>query len=381
MNKPLKIAICAGEVSGDLLGGHLITALKQQHPNCEIFGIGGKQMIAAGCESFFNQERLAVRGLVEVLKRLPEILSIRKNFIKILLQKQPDIFIGIDSPDFNFSIEKKLKKAGIKTVHYVSPSVWAWRGRRVKKIVKIADMVLCLFPMEPELYQKAGGKAVFVGHPLAETIAMQPDSQKAKQFFRLPENTPIFTLLPGSRMSELEYLGETFIQTASEIINKNKDAQFLLPAATENGFQYLKNLLNQEKYRDLPIHLISGQAQIAIQAADCVLAASGTVTLEVALCKKPMVIAYKISPITFTIVKRIFQLPYIGLPNILLKKFAVPELLQQDANPTKLANALCLQYTQNNQALIEDFSLLHKELKQDTNQIAANAVLDLLEDE
>lgn len=379
MNKPLKIAICAGEVSGDLLGGHLIDALKQKYPDCEIFGIGGKQMIAAGCESFFNQERLAVRGLVEVLKRLPEILSIRKNFIKILLQKQPDIFIGIDSPDFNFSIEKKLKKAGIKTVHYVSPSVWAWRGGRVKKIVKIADMVLCLFPMEPELYQKAGGNAVFVGHPLAQTIDLTPNTQNAKQFFRLPENTPTFTLLPGSRMSELEYLAETFIQTASEIINKNQDAQFLLPAATENGFQYLKNLLNQEKYCHLPIQLLQGQAQKAIIAADCVLAASGTVTLEVALCKKPMVIAYKISPITFAIVKRIFQLPYIGLPNILLKKFAVPELLQQDANPTRLAETLWQQYTQNNQALIEDFSLLHNKLKQDTGKIAANAVLALIE--
>lgn len=381
MNKPLKIAICAGEVSGDLLGGHLISAIKQQCPDCEIFGIGGKQMIAAGCESFFNQEKLAVRGFVEIIKRLPEILSIRKNFIKILLQKQPDIFIGIDSPDFNFSIEKKLKKVGIKTVHYVSPSVWAWRGGRVKKIVKIADMVLCLFPMEPELYQKAGGKAVFVGHPLAQTIDLTSNTQNAKQFFRLPENIPIFALLPGSRMSELEYLAETFIQTAGEIINKNQDAQFLLPAATENGFQYLKNLLNQEKYRHLPIHLINGQAQIAIQAADCVLAASGTVTLEVALCKKPMVIAYKISPITFAIVKRIFQLPYIGLPNILLKKFAVPELLQQDANPKKLAETLWQQYTQNNQALIEDFSLLHNELKQDTDKIAANTVLSLVREQ
>ncbi|MBR1818773.1 MAG: lipid-A-disaccharide synthase, partial [Neisseriaceae bacterium] len=261
MNQPLKIAICAGEVSGDLLGGHLINALKQQYPDCEIFGIGGKQMIAAGCESFFNQERLAVRGLVEVLKRLPEILSIRKNLINILLDKKPDIFIGIDSPDFNFSIEKKLKKAGIKTVHYVSPSVWAWRGGRVKKIVKIADMVLCLFPMEPELYQKAGGNAVFVGHPLAQTIDLTPNTQNAKQFFRLPENNPIFTLLPGSRMSELEYLAEIFIQTAGEIVNKIPNAQFLLPAATEKGFQYLQNLLNQEKYRHLPIHLINGQAQ------------------------------------------------------------------------------------------------------------------------
>ncbi|MBQ9723918.1 MAG: lipid-A-disaccharide synthase [Neisseriaceae bacterium] len=381
MNQPLKIAICAGEVSGDLLGGHLINALKQQYPDCEIFGIGGKQMIAAGCESFFNQERLAVRGLVEVLKRLPEILSIRKNLINILLDKKPDIFIGIDSPDFNFSIEKKLKKAGIQTVPYVSPSVWAWRGGRVKKIVKIADMVLCLFPMEPELYQKAGGNAVFVGHPLAQTIDLTPNTQNAKQFFRLPENNPIFTLLPGSRMSELEYLAEIFIQTAGEIVNKIPNAQFLLPAATEKGFQYLQNLLNQEKYRHLPIHLINGQAQIAIIAADCVLAASGTVTLEVALCKKPMVIAYKISPITFAIVKRIFQLPYIGLPNILLKKFAVPELLQQDANPIKLADELCKQYQQNQQSLIDDFSLLYKELKQNTNQIAANAVLSLINKE
>ena len=180
-------------------------------------------------------------------------------------------------------------------------------------------------------------------------------------------------------MSELEYLADTFIQTAQEILNKNKDAQFLLPAATENGFQYLKNLLNQEKYQGLPIHLINGQAQMAIIAADCVLAASGTVTLEVALCKKPMVIAYKISPITFALVKRIFQLPYIGLPNILLKKFAVPELLQQEANPQKLAETLWQQYTQNNQMLIEDFSLLHNELKQDTDKIAANAVLALIE--
>ncbi|MDO5687428.1 MAG: lipid-A-disaccharide synthase [Neisseria sp.] len=378
-NRPLRIGVVAGEASGDLLGAHLLEAIRATHPNCEIIGIGGPQMIRAGCNSLYPQEKLAVRGFVEVFKRLPEILSIRRGLLRQLLEKKLDVFIGIDAPDFNFGVEKRLKKAGIPTVHYVSPSVWAWRSGRVKKIVKIADTVLCLFPMEPELYRAAGGQAEFVGHPLAQTLPLEADKTAARETLKIKAETPVFTLMPGSRVSEIDYMAEPFLQAAEHIHREYPDALFLLPAATAATRDRLQTLLRPEAYRKLPLRLMSGHAQTAIIAADAVLVASGTATLEVALCKRPMVIAYRVSPVTFSLVKSRFKLPFVGLPNILLNRFAVPELLQDEANPTQLAAALLDWYRQPEKvaAVQQEFLQLHQTLRKDTAQLAADAVLAL----
>lgn len=374
--RPLTVGMIAGEASGDALGAHLIDALRAAVPDCRILGIGGSKMIQSGCESLFLQEKLAVRGFVEVARKLPEILAVRRGIVRALLQEKPDVFIGIDAPDFNFGVEKRLKKQGIPTIHYVSPSVWAWRGGRVKKIVRIADRVLCLFPMEPELYRAAGGRADFVGHPLAQTLPEMPDRSAARALLGLAENRPVFTVMPGSRHSEIDYLGEIFLQTAVLLAARYPQAHFLLPAATDSLFARLQTML-AEKYAALPLTLLRGQSHGAIVAADAVLAASGTTTLEVALCKRPMVIAYKISPLTFRIVKSLFKLPYVGLPNILLEHFAVPELLQEDAAPENLAAALGDWYENpaKTAALQEKFTRLHHMLKQDTAALAAQAVL------
>lgn len=378
-SRPLRIGVVAGEASGDLLGAHLLSELKAQHPDCEIIGIGGPKMIAAGCRSLYSQEKLAVRGFVEVIKKLPEILAIRRGLVQALLREKPDVFIGIDAPDFNFGVEKRLKKAGIPTVHYVSPSVWAWRGGRVKKIVRIADVVLCLFPMEPPLYHEAGGRAEFVGHPLAQTLPLTPDKAAAREMLKIPSDTPVFTLMPGSRVSEIEYMAERFIQAAECVWQQYPDAVFLLPTATAATYGRLQGLLQHEAYRKMPIRLMSGHAQSAIIAADVVLVSSGTATLEVALCKRPMVIAYCISPVTFTLVKSRFKLPFIGLPNILLNRFAVPELLQEEANATQLAAALLDWYEHPDKTaqLQQDFLQLHQSLQRDTAKLAAAAVLSV----
>lgn len=379
--RKLLIALCAGEASGDLLGAHLISAIKKLYPNCEFIGIGGKKMISVGCNSLYPQEKLSVRGFAEVVNRLPEILSIRKGLIKKLLQRRPDVFVGIDLPDFNFGVEKQLKQAGIATVHYVSPSVWAWRSRRVEKIVQIADKVLCLFPMEAELYRNAGGDAQFVGHPLAQTIEEDNDRAYARRALTLPQDIPVFTLMPGSRISELEYLVEDFLRGAAHVWKKYSSSQFLIPSATDETNTYLRNLLQRDEYRRLPVRLLYGRAQTAIVASDAVLVASGTASLETALCRRPMVVAYRVSPITFAIAKNLVKLPYVGLPNILLQKFAVPELLQGEVNAEKISEMLCYWYESPEHVarLQQDFAMLHQTLKQDTDVLAAKAVLDVID--
>lgn len=376
--KPLTIALCAGEASGDLLGAHLIEAIKKQQPNVQFIGIGGPRMIAAGCKSLFDQERLAVRGYAEVLRRLPEILKIRRQLVAQLKNIRPDIFVGIDAPDFNLSVAAQLKAVGIVTVHYVSPSVWAWKRERVNKIVKQVNEVLCLFPMEPELYQAAGGKARFIGHPLAQALPLIADKAAARKRLKLDNNTPVFAILAGSRVSEVDYMAPIFFRAAQQILRELPNAQFISPYATAATRERLQHYLEQPEFEKLPIRLQAAKTDLACTAADVVLVTSGTATLEVALCKRPMVISYKISPLTYFLVKRKIQVSHVGLPNILLNKEVVPELLQHDATPEKLAQAVLDFFRQPEKVaeLETEFTQLHKMLRQDTDQLAATAILE-----
>ena len=376
--KPLTIALCAGEASGDLLGAHLIEAIKKQQPNVQFIGIGGPRMIAAGCKSLFDQERLAVRGYAEVLRRLPEILKIRRQLVAQLKNIRPDIFVGIDAPDFNLSVAAQLKAVGIATIHYVSPSVWAWKRERVNKIVKQVNEVLCLFPMEPELYQAAGGKARFIGHPLAQALPLIADKAAARKRLKLDDDTPVFAILAGSRVSEVDYMAPIFFRAAQQILRELPNAQFISPYATAATRERLQHYLEQPEFEKLPIRLQAAKTDLACTAADMVLVTSGTATLEVALCKRPMVISYKISPLTYFLVKRKIQVSHVGLPNILLNKEVVPELLQHDATPEKLAQAVLDFFRQPEKVakLETEFTQLHKMLLQDTDQLAATAILE-----
>lgn len=372
------IAISVGEASGDLLGAHLIRAIRQRLPHAKFIGIGGERMKAEGFESLYDQEQLAVRGFVEVVRKLPAILKIRKGLLNDLLQIRPDVFVGIDAPDFNLGIAQKLKAAGIPTVHYVSPSVWAWRRERVHKIVRQVDRVLCLFPMEPQLYLDAGGKALFVGHPMAQTMPMEDDRIRARTQLGIDQNIPVFTLMPGSRVSEIDYMAPVFFQTALLLLQRYPQARFLLPAATAATRKRISAISARPEFAHIPLLITDKQADTACTAADVVLVTSGTATLEVALCKRPMVISYKISPLTYAYVKRKIKVPHVGLPNILLGKEAVPELLQHDAVPEKLAQAVAHWYEHPDEAdqLKQDFRRLHHLLKQDTAALAAQAVLE-----
>ena len=376
--KPLTIALCAGEASGDLLGAHLIEAIKKQQPNVQFIGIGGPRMIAAGCKSLFDQERLAVRGYAEVLRRLPEILKIRRQLVAQLKNIRPDIFVGIDAPDFNLSVAAQLKAVGIATIHYVSPSVWAWKRERVNKIVKQVNEVLCLFPMEPELYQAAGGKARFIGHPLAQALPLIADKAAARKRLKLDDDTPVFAILAGSRVSEVDYMAPIFFRAAQQILRELPNAQFISPYATAATRERLQHYFEQPEFEKLPIRLQAAKTDLACTAADVVLVTSGTATLEVALCKRPMVISYKISPLTYFLVKRKIQVSHVGLPNILLNKEVVPELLQHDATPEKLAQAVLDFFRQPEKVaeLETEFTQLHKMLRQDTDQLAATAILE-----
>lgn len=371
------IALCAGEASGDLLGAHLMAAIKARCPQARFTGIGGPRMQAEGLHSLFDQETLAVRGYVEVLKNLRAILAIRKGLVAELTQQRPDVFVGIDAPDFNLGVAEQLKAAGIPTLHYVSPSVWAWRQERVHRIVRQVDEVLCLFPMEPPLYHAAGGWARFVGHPLAQTLPLAADRAQARERLKLDPAQPVFALLPGSRVSEIDYMAPLFLQAAQRIRAQEPAAVFLLPYATAATRTRLQSLLDSEAYRYLPVRLMSARTELACTAADVVLVASGTATLEVALCKRPMVISYKISPLTYAWVKRKIKVPYVGLPNVLLGRMAVPELLQKQATPEQLAEAVLHWYRHPDESaqLAADFTELHRLLRKDTAAEAAEAVL------
>ncbi|UTH73473.1 lipid-A-disaccharide synthase [Chromobacterium sp. IIBBL 290-4] len=375
----LKIAMVAGEASGDLLAAHLMDALRAHRADVEFAGIGGPRMEARGFNSMVPQEKLAVRGYSEVFKSLPELLKIRRQLRDQLLAEKPDVFIGVDAPDFNLALEGALKKGGIPTVHYVSPSVWAWRPERVQKIGKAVNHVLCLFPMEPPLYRQAGVPVTYVGHPLASEIPLEPDMDAMRDQLGVPRNVPVFTLMPGSRKSELEYMVPVYLDTARLLLRQYPDAQFLVPLATRATVDLFEQMLSRFKARDLPIRRLFGHAQMAAIASDVVLVTSGTATLEVALTKRPMVISYKLSSLTYRLVKRKIKLPYVGLPNILCNRFVVPELLQKDATPEKLAAEMQRLFTDTaaRKDMAQAFTELQLALRQDTATRAARAVLEV----
>lgn len=379
--RPFTIALVAGEASGDLLGGHLLAALKTRFPNARFVGIGGPRMIGQGMESWWPQEKLAVRGYVEVLRHYREIVGIRKALRQRLLREPPDVFIGIDAPDFNLDLELALKKRGIPTIHYVSPSIWAWRGKRIHKIKRAVSHMLALFPFEPSLYQAEQVPVTYVGHPLADVLPMLPKQGEMREQMRIGPNRPVFALLPGSRQSEVALHADLFVETAKRIAEEIPEALFLVPLATRETRQRFEQAVYKCGAADRDIQLMYGHAHDAMIAADVVLVASGTATLEAALLKRPMVITYKLSRLSWWLMTRKMYLPYVGLPNILCKEFVVPELLQKEATPERLATELLRQYRDKafREALTERFTALHQLLRQNTSERAADAVAAVLD--
>ena len=376
----LRIAMVAGEASGDLLASHLIEALRVKLPNAVFYGIGGPKMLGQGFKAWHPLEKLAVRGYVEVLKHYREISAIRRDLKRRLLADPPDVFIGIDAPDFNLALEKSLKQRGIPSIHYVSPSIWAWRGKRIHKIGAAVSRVLALFPFEPALYEKQGIPVSYVGHPLADILPVEDGRDGARLLLGLAAQQPIFSLLPGSRQSEVQYMAATFIETARLIQQSLPNALFLVPLATRETRLLFETALYQCNARELPIRLLFGHAHDAMMASDVVLVASGTATLEAALLKRPMAIAYKMSPLSYRLMRRMGYLPYVGLPNVLAGKFVVPEFIQDDATPENLAQALLNLYADKASCarIGETFREIHLQLKQNTAEKAAAAILDCL---
>jgi len=376
----VRIAMVAGEASGDLLASHLIQALKAKIPNALFYGIGGPKMLAQGFDAWHPLETLAVRGYVEVLKHYREISGVRRDLKRRLLTDPPDVFIGVDAPDFNLALEKSLKQRGIPAIHYVSPSIWAWRGKRIHKIGSAVSRILALFPFEPALYEKQGIPVSYVGHPLADMLPVEDGRNEARQLLGLTDQRPVFALLPGSRQSELQYMAETFIETARVIHNRLPDVLFLVPLATRETRLLFETALYRCNGRELPIRMLFGHAHDAMKASDAVLVASGTATLEAALLKRPMAIVYKMASFSYRMMRRMGYLPYVGLPNILAGKFVVPEFIQDDATPENLAQALLNYYSDKKTcALISEVFLgIHMQLKQNTAERAAKAILDHL---
>ncbi|AYF90430.1 lipid-A-disaccharide synthase [Pseudomonas sp. JS3066] len=374
MNRPLRIALVAGEASGDILGSTLMHALKARHPDAQFIGVGGPLMQAEGLESYFPMERLAVMGLVEVLGRLPELLARRKQLIRTLIDERPDVFIGIDAPDFTLGVELKLRRAGIKTVHYVSPSVWAWRQKRVLKIREGCDLMLTLFPFEARFYEEKGVPVRFVGHPLADAIPLEADRSAARRALDLPEDSAVVALLPGSRGGEVGRLGELFLDAAERLRSIRPGIRFVLPCASPERRVQIEAMLAS---RNLPLKLLDGRSHDALAACDAVLIASGTATLEALLYKRPMVVAYKVAPLTYRILKRLVKSPYVSLPNLLAQRLLVPELLQDAATPEALAQAVS-PLLDDGEVQTHGFDVIHRALRRDASREAADAILKLI---
>ena len=372
----LRIGIVAGEASGDLLGSHIIQALKKKRTDIEFVGIAGPKMMSEGALSLFSMERLSVRGYVEVIKHLFSLLRLRRQLLKHFMSNRLDLFIGIDAPDFNFWLERKLKRNGIKTIHYVSPSVWAWRKNRIKKIKNAVSHMLALFPFEPALYYGAGIPVTYVGHPLADILPMEPDTSAAREGLKLKSSALVVAMLPGSRQSEVQQHAELFVKTAKLIYAEYPNAIFLVPLITRETRQIFELAIFHEN-ESLPIQILFGHAHDAMEASDVVIVASGTATLEAALLKKPMVITYRMSKVSWQILKRMRLQPYVGLPNILAEKFIVPELLQDDSTPEKLAEATIklISDTTYISEIKAEFTKIHFSLKQNSAEKAANVIL------
>lgn len=374
------IGIVAGEASGDLLGSHLIRALKKQRPDIQFVGIAGPKMQAEGAVSLFPMERLAVRGYFEVLKHLVGLLRIRRQLLEHFRSNPPDMFIGIDAPDFNLGLERQLKALGIPTVHYVSPSIWAWRKGRMGKIKRAASRILALFPFEVPLYEQAGVPVTYVGHPLADVLPLEPDQQHAQLELKLPKDRLVIALLPGSRQSELDYMADLFVRTALQIQQQMPHAHFLVPVVSKETRWKFQAAIAKHQADALPISILFGHSHLAMEAADAVIVASGTATLEAALLKRPMVVTYRMSPLSWQILRHMNYLPYVGLPNILAGKSVVPELLQNEATPERLADTVLQLVSDKNRVaeIRREFLTIHHTLRQNTEEKAAEAILGML---
>ena len=374
----LSFGMVAGEASGDLLAGLLIQGLRQRWPQAHGFGIGGPRMAALGFDAWWPHERLAVRGYVEVLRHYRGIVAIREQLKQRLLASPPDVFIGVDAPDFNLDLEAHLKAAGIPTVHFVCPSIWAWRPERIEKIQRSVDHMLCIFPFEPELLARSGIEATYVGHPLAQTIAMTPDRAAARQALGLDADHPVVALLPGSRQSEIEHLVPRFIQAAQIMQKKQPSLQFVLPAIPSLLVVVQKLVDAQGGLKGLQV--LTGQSHQALAACDVTLIASGTATLEAALFKRPMVIGYHMNWLSWQIMKRKKLQPWVGLPNILCQDFVVPEFIQDQCTPDALAGATLdwLDQPDRVDALQTRFQQLHQTLQRDTADLATHALEKVL---
>lgn len=376
-NQSPVFAIVAGEASGDTLGADLIKALRKRYPEAQFEGIGGPKMQAQGFVSLFPMDRLAVMGLIDPLKRLPELLSIRRSICRRYKDNPPRVFIGIDAPDFNLTIEQKLRRQGVKTVHYVSPSVWAWRQGRIKKIKDSVDLMLTLFPFEADFYHRHAVPVCFVGHPLAKQFSDQVPSPAAKSAIGLVNQRPSLCIMPGSRAGEVELLAELFLDAAAVASRQmNQKLQLVIPAANEARYQQLEKIIAT---RDEDIILLRQQSDIAMSAADVVLLASGTTALEAMLLKKPMVVGYKLGNLTYRLVRPFIKTPFVAIPNLLAGEMLVPELLQADASVPNLAAHLVTAFEPNNStAVIAKFDKFNQQLALDSGDLAACAIGDLI---
>ncbi|WP_391088139.1 lipid-A-disaccharide synthase [Vibrio sp. NH-UV-68] len=377
MDKPLRIGIVAGELSGDTLGEGFIKALKAQYPNAEFVGIGGPKMIAQGCESLFDMEELAVMGLVEVLGRLPRLLKVKAQLVKYFTDNPPDVFVGIDAPDFNLRLELSLKQAGIKTVHYVSPSVWAWRPKRIFKIDAATDLVLAFLPFEKAFYDKYNVACEFIGHSLADAIPLHPDQQQARELLELDPNRQWLAVLPGSRGGEMGLIAEPFIQTCRQIKIKYPEMGFVVAAVNDKRRQQFEQIW-QAVAPELDFVIVQDTARNVITASDAVLLASGTVALECMLLKRPMVVGYKVNRLTGWLVKKLAITEYVSLPNILAGEELVKELILEQCAPEYLVPAVETMLSSNNDALIERFTQMHQMIRKNADVQAARAVLKLI---
>ncbi|HDR0611976.1 lipid-A-disaccharide synthase [Pasteurella multocida] len=384
--QPPTIAIVAGEVSGDILGAGLIRSLKVQYPHARFIGIAGSRMLAEGAETLVDMEELSVMGLAEVVKHLPRLLKIRRQLIHTLLQEKPDIFIGIDAPDFNIDVELKLKENGIKTIHYVSPSVWAWRQNRIYKIAKATHLVLAFLPFEKAFYDRFEVPCRFIGHTMADAIALKPNRQEACEYLNLDASQRYVAILVGSRGSEVTFLAEPFLQAAKLLKQQYPAIQFLVPlinAKRREQFEQIKAQVAPE----LELILLDGKARQAMIAAEATLLASGTAALEAMLCKSPMVVGYRMKATTYFLAKRLVKTEYVSLPNLLANEMLVPELIQEQCTAENLAEKLALYLSQEESALqqrhalIQRFTDLHKLIQCDADKQAAQAVIELLEQE
>ncbi|MFJ3044913.1 lipid-A-disaccharide synthase [Herbaspirillum chlorophenolicum] len=380
LTRKQSIALVAGESSGDLLGSRLLAGLRERLPDVRLHGIGGEHMMAQGFTSDWPMDKLTVRGLFEVIPRYREIKGIQEDLRDRLLADRPDVFVGVDYPGFNLGLEEQLRKAGIPTIHFIGPQIWAWRGWRIKKIARAVSHMLVIFPFEENIYRNAGIPVTYVGHPLAEVIPMQPDMPAARARLGLKQDARVVAILPGSRMGELKHNGEGFLAAARLLKQRESSLQFVTPMAGDRQMAFFLEQIRLGSYEDLEIKVISGQSHSAMEAADAVLVASGTASLEVALYKKPMVISYKVMWASYQIMRHMGYQPWVGLPNILAREYLVPELLQHDATPQALADAMWHQLDDHaqQQRLVHRFTDMHHALLRDTSRESANAVCEVI---